>query len=177
MSYKEEMIKAMELCAKDESVIFLGQNVLYPGSTMYETLQTIPDDRKLEMPVAEEMQLGMSIGLALEGHTPISIFPRMDFLMRAMDQLVNHLDKIKEMSVGRFNPKVIIRTAIGATKPLHPGAQHCQDYTEGLRTILKNIDVVRLEFPKEIVRVYECYLKYDKSAIIVEYAEKIRESI
>ncbi len=174
MSYKEEMIKAMELLAEDPRVIFLGQNISYAGSPAYETMETIPESRKIEMPVAEELQLGMSIGLALEGFIPVSVYPRMDFLMRAMDQLVNHLDKIEEMSTGRFKPKVIIRTIIGATSPLHPGAQHCQDHTVTLRYMLSNIDVVKLECPEEIVDTYSFYLRHSISSIIVEYAEKIR---
>ena len=166
----------MELLAKDERVVFLGQNLLYPGGITIETMQTIPNDRKIEMPVAEELQLGMSIGLALEGYIPVSIFPRMDFLMRAMDQLVNHLDKIEEMSVGRFRPKVIIRTMIGARSPLYPGAQHSQDHTTALYSILTNIKVVKLTPADGIVECYKEALESKQSTILVELAEKIREA-
>ena len=175
LSYKEEVIRAMELLAQDERVIFLGQNVLYTGGPTYETLQSVPDERKIELPVAEELQLGMSIGLALEGYIPVSIFPRMDFLMRAMDQLVNHLDKIEEMSAGRFRPKVIIRTMIGARYPLNPGAQHSQDHTTMLYNVLTNIKVVKLVFLDEIVNAYQEALESKQSTILVELAEKIRE--
>jgi len=174
LDYKEEMIKAMELLAKDERVIFLGQNISYPGSPIYETLESIPDNKKIEMPVAEEMQMGMSIGLSLEGYIPVSCYPRIDFLMRAMDQLVNHLDKIEEMSAGRFKPKVLIRTVVGATTPLYPGAQHCQDHTKLLEIGLPSVEVFKLEEAFTIVPTYEMCLKASHSSIIVEYAEKIR---
>jgi pyruvate/2-oxoglutarate/acetoin dehydrogenase E1 component len=73
------------------------------------------------MPVAEELQMGMSIGLSLEGYLPISCYPRMDFLPRAMDQIVNHLDLLEDLSKGLFMPKVIIRTSIGLESA---GLQH-----------------------------------------------------
>ena len=102
----------------------------------------IDNSKKIELPLIEDTQMGMSIGLSLEGYIPISIYPRIDFLIIAMNQLVNHLEKIEEMSCGQFKPKVIIRTAIGSTKPLYPGLQHCSDYSDALKCILKNVNVI-----------------------------------
>ena len=48
--------------------------------------------------MAEELQMGITTGLALNGSIPVSIFPRWNFLMLAMNQLINHLDKINIMS-------------------------------------------------------------------------------
>jgi len=138
MSYRNEVIKAMEMLARDERVIFLGQSVRYSGNAIYKTLLNVPLAKKLELPVFEDTQLGMSIGLALEGYIPVSTFPRMDFLIIAANQLVNHLDKIEEISRGQYKPKVIIRTMLGSIKPLYPGPQHCQDHTEALRCLVTN---------------------------------------
>ena len=176
MNYKEECIKAMDLLAEDDRVIFLGQNICYEGSPAYETMVNIPDRKKLEMPVAEDMQMGISIGLSLEGYIPVSIYPRIDFLLLAINQLVNHLDKIKEMSVGRFSPKIIIRTMIGATKPLDPGIQHCGNYTKGLKALLHNVTVIELDRTGFIVPIYKRCLTSPGSKILIEYAEKIREA-
>ena len=90
----------MELLARDPRTVFIGQTVLYSGGPVYETLLTVPDEKKIEVPVFEDAQLGMCTGLSLIGFVPICIFPRMDFLICAMNQLVNHLDKIEEMSMG-----------------------------------------------------------------------------
>src|SRR4030042_3337722 len=113
MNYKEEIIKAMYMLAENKKTIFIGQGAEYSGSPMFEAVKNLLRSKRLELPVAEEMQMGMSIGLALEGYIPVSMFPRMDFIMCCMNQLVNHLDKIEEMSAGRFKPKVIIRTSVG----------------------------------------------------------------
>lgn len=173
MTYKDELTKAMNLLAKDKRVIFLGQSVAYPGSLLSSTFEKISKSKKIELPLIEDAQMGMSIGLSLEGYIPISIYPRMDFLIIATNQLVNHLDKIEEMSCGQFKPKIIIRTAIGSTKPLYPGVQHCSDYAEGLKCMLKNVEVIKLTESKQIVQAYKHALnrKDGKSTILIEIAD------
>jgi len=171
LNYKEEIIKAMRLLAEDERVIFIGQNVIYSGAVaIHQTLIDVPESKKIELPVAEDMQMGLSIGLSLEGYIPVSIFPRMDFLIIAANQLVNHLDKIEAMSCGCFKPKVIIRTGIGSTKPLNPGPQHCQDHTMALKALLTNVDVVKLVEPDTIVPTYKRALESNRSTILIELA-------
>ena len=113
MKYADELTKAMDFLAKDPKTIFLGQAVEYPGTAMTNTLKNVPKKKLIEIPVAEEMQLGISNGLALNNFIPISIFPRWNFLLLATNQLINHLDKFEVMSQGLFKTKVIIRTSIG----------------------------------------------------------------
>ena len=143
-TYKDNLTEAMTWLGEQADTLFIGQGVCYDGHAMFHTLEGVPMEKRVELPVMEEAQLGMCIGLALQGFVPVCIFPRMDFLMLAMNQLVNHLDKIAEMSHGEFNPKVIIRTAVGATTPLYPGPQHCSDYTEGLEAMLGYVSVVKM---------------------------------
>jgi len=171
LEYKGELAKAMNMLAEDSQVIFLGQSISYPGNAIYGTLEQIPSSRKIELPVFEDVQLGISIGLSLEGYLPVSIFPRMDFLIIATNQLVNHLDKIEEMSLGQFKPKVIIRTSIGSMSPLNPGAQHCQDHTNALRHLLKNIDVVKLTSKSEILPCYRRAYESQRSTVLIEIAD------
>jgi len=170
--YRSEIKKAMELLSENSRVVFLGQTVGYPGSRFtYGTLESIPREKRIELPIMEEVQMGMSIGLALEGYIPVSIYPRFDFILLTMNQLVNHLDKIEEMSQGQFKPKVIIRTVVGSREPLYPGPQHCQDYTESLKNMLTNIDVVRLDKSEIIVPTYEKALYSHRSSLIIELGD------
>lgn len=173
MSYKDEIVKAMAMLAGDERTLFVGQSVRYSGHIMYETLEEakVPMDKRIEMPVAEDMQMGISIGLALEGYIPISIYPRMDFLIIAMNQLVNHLDKIREMSCGQFTPKVIIRTMVGSKKPLDPGPQHRQDHTRALEILVPSMEVVKLRSEKEILGEYKWALRRKRSTILIEMGD------
>tara|TARA_B100000131_G_C17897015_1_gene524767 strand:+ start:189 stop:692 length:504 start_codon:yes stop_codon:yes gene_type:complete len=163
----------MEYLAEDERTIFIGQSVKYSGNSIYNTLKTIPDERKIETPVFEETQMGLSIGLAMEGYVPVTCYPRFDFLLLAVNQLVNHLDKMKEMTWGVYDPRVIIRTSIGAKVPLDGGLQHTQDHTEAFRHLLDNVNVVLLENKEDIFPAYQdALLREDnKSTLIVEFGE------
>ena len=81
LKYKSELIRSMSFLSKDKRTIFLGQSVNFSGNAIYNTLSHIPKNKKIELPVFEEVQLGMSTGLALNGFIPISCFPRFDFLI------------------------------------------------------------------------------------------------
>ena len=148
--YKDELIKSMNFLAKKKNTLFLGQSVEYSGNAIFNTLKNVPLKKKLELPVFEDAQMGISIGLALNGYVPITCYPRFDFLILAMNQLVNHLDKIRKMSRNEMKPKVIIRTSIGSKIPLDGGPQHTQNYTKVFKKILTEVKVVYLENPKDI---------------------------
>ncbi|HAI42473.1 MAG TPA: hypothetical protein DCM40_32375 [Maribacter sp.] len=173
MKYVDHLIKSMEYLAEDERTIFIGQSVKYSGNSIFNTLKTIPDERKIETPVFEETQMGLSIGLAMEGYIPVTCYPRFDFLLLAVNQLVNHLDKMKEMTWGVYDPRVIIRTSIGAKVPLDGGLQHTQDHTEAFRHLLDNVNVILLENKEDIFPAYQdALLREDnKSTLIVEFGE------
>ena len=128
MKYFEELKKSMNYLAKDERTIFLGQAVKVPGTAMSNTFKGINSNKLIELPVAEEMQMGITIGFALNGNIPVSIYPRWNFLLLAMNQLVNHLDIFEIMTEGFHRPRQIIRTAIGSTYPLNGGYQHTQNH-------------------------------------------------
>jgi len=168
MDYKEQTKRAMEMLAEDDRVMFLGQTVVYPGSPMNASLKDIPLDKRLEMPVAENMQMGISLGLSFAGYVPVSIYPRIDFLICAIDQLGNHVDKVREMTHGQFDPRMIIRTQIGNTEPLYPGLQHCGDYTDVLEALCKNVVVEKIKTAERIVPAYMEALGRDKPTILVE---------
>jgi pyruvate/2-oxoglutarate/acetoin dehydrogenase E1 component len=173
VKYFEELKRSMNFLAQDPRTIFLGQAVAVEGTTMSNTLKDVPSDRLLELPVAEEMQMGMTAGLALTGLVPVSIFPRWNFLLCAINQLVNHLDKIQVMSNGGYKTKAIIRTGIGSQRPLHPQHQHVGDYAEALRDMCTTIDVIRLDEPSDIFPAYQKALWREdgRSTILVEYGD------
>ena len=175
MKYKDEIIRSMEWLSEKEDTLFLGQSVLYSGNAIYNTLKTLPEEKRFELPVFEEIQMGMSTGMALEGFVPISCFPRFDFLLRCMDSLVNHLDKMREMTESVFKPKVIIRTSIGSTSPLNGGVQHTQDHTDIFKNILTEVDVVLLNEPEEIFPAFQSAYKSTGSTLIVEWGDYYNE--
>ncbi len=167
----------MNYLAKNKKTIFIGQAVEVPGTAMTNTLKGIKSKKLLELPVAEEMQMGMTIGLAINGHIPISIYPRWNFLLVGLNQLINHLDKINIMSNNGYKIKTIIRTSIGSQRPLHPQHQHIGDFTNQVRQMCSSIDVIKLKEAKDIFKSYRKALnrKDGKSTLLVEYGDYYNE--
>jgi pyruvate/2-oxoglutarate/acetoin dehydrogenase E1 component len=171
MRYFEELKRSMTWLSQKPDTFFLGQAVTYDGTAITNTLVDVSRDKMLEMPVNEDMQMGISLGMSLNGRVPISIFPRWNFLILASNQLVNHIDKISNMS--DYKSKIIIRTSIGSQKPLHPSFQHIDDFTDGFRVLCKNIEIIRLDDPNQIFEAYKrAYERTDnKSTILVEWGD------
>lgn len=156
----------MTMLAQDSRTVFVGQSVKYDGQAQFDTFSVVPMEKRIEMPVAEDFQMGFCIGLALQGFIPISFYPRMDFLILACNQLVNHLDKIPLMS--GYRPKVIIRTTVGQKKPLNAGWQHTQNHTAALGFMLKTVRVIEVYTAQEVIAAYENALHDQYSTLIVE---------
>lgn len=173
MKYFDELKRSMDFLAQDPRTVFMGQAVAVAGTAMTNTLKDVPPGRLIELPVAEEMQMGMTTGMALTGLVPVSIFSRWNFLLSAMSQLINHLDKVEVMSNGGYKVKAIIRTGIGSQRPLHPQQQHVGDYTDALRSMCTTIEVIRLDEPADIFPAYERALLRDdgRSTILVEHGD------
>lgn len=170
MSYAGKLNEAMEWLAEQEGTVFLGQSMECGGIAIANSFSGISPDKRMEMPVAENLQMGISIGLAIEGFVPVSVYPRWNFLLLASDQLVNHLDKLSSMTGGAYKPKVIIRVAVGVRKPVDPQEQHVGDFTNAFKSMLGNVDVVRLTREEDIMDAYKfAYNREDGvSTILVE---------
>lgn len=166
--YHERICYWTKKIAALENSLFIGQQVV--SEDFYGTLKDISLSKRIEMPVAEDMQTGIAIGLALQGFLPVSIYQRMDFLPRAADQIINHLDLFSKISRGQFNPKVIIRTTVGTTKPLDVGLQHSKDLTELFRTAVE-FPIFNPRTPSGIDEAYKHAIRSDKSCMIIEYQE------
>jgi len=157
----------MTWLGEQPDTIFIGQQVCYPGNAMFKTLEGVPMEKRIELPVMEEAQIGISLGMALTGKTVISIYPRFDFLLLAANQLINHLDKLEDFTHGRYHAKVLIRVGIGSTKPMYPGVQHCGDYTVAFRQMLE-MPVSKLLYVTDIGQTYKHAYMARGSSLIVE---------
>jgi pyruvate dehydrogenase E1 component beta subunit len=176
MKYQEAIKQEMEELAKDPKVIFLGYNVLY-GSQGYGTFKDVPKEKCIETPLAENLMAGLAIGLAMEGFKPVLFFERHDFMLIALDALVNHLDKIESMSNKQFTAPIIIRAVVGATKPLYPGPQHLQDFSEIFKKLF-HFPVYSLNNYFDIRTYYAGARNFDKPVMFIEkkdlYPEEYR---
>ena len=167
----------MHFLASKKNTIFIGQAVEVPGTAMSNTLKGISKKKLLELPVAEELQMGVTLGLSMDGNIPISIYPRWNFLLYAVNQMINHVDKFTVMAGKKIKPKIIIRTGVGSKRPLHPQFQHVGDFTQAFRKMTTTIDVIQLKEPKDIFPAYKkALLRNDgKNTILVEYGDYYNE--
>ena len=177
MKYFDELKKTMEWLGSKENTIFIGQAVEVPGTAMFNTLKDIEKTKRVELPVFEDTQMGMSIGMSLAGKKVISIFPRWNFLLCATNQLVSHLDKLPIISEGKVTQNILIRTAVGSQRPLFPGYQHIGNMSSAFREMLTSVEIIELFEPEDIFPAYKKAFEREdgKSTILVEFQDFYNE--
>ena len=161
--YKDALTDAMTFLANKKETIFIGQQIVYAGNPMSTTLTNVPKEKMIELPVMEETQMGMSLGLSMTGKTVISFYPRWDFIISATNQLVNHLDKYEIMTGKRAN--VLIRLGKGSDVPLDPGVQHKNNYFNEFVSMCPNVKFHNLT---ETDKIYDTYINaYNEGGVHV----------
>lgn len=128
IAYTEAILEATDqIMEKDPRVIVFGLDVDDPKA-IQGTTKGLPakygSDRVFGTPLSEDAMTGAAIGMALAGLRPIHIHIRMDFMLLAMNQLVNIAAKSHYMYGGRVNIPLVVRSMIG--KSWGQGAQHSQ---------------------------------------------------
>ena len=113
-NYLTQIQKSMHHISKNNNAVFIGQTVSYPGSLIFSSLTKVSKNKRIELPLFEETQMGMAIGLSLSGFIPVCCYPRFDFFILALNQAVNHLDKINKVSSSQHSPFVITRVLVGS---------------------------------------------------------------
>jgi pyruvate/2-oxoglutarate/acetoin dehydrogenase E1 component len=168
MKYFDEIQHAMKELAEKADTIFIGQAVACPGTFMFNTLEGVPMSKRLEFPVVESLQMQFSLGVALGGLYPISVFPRQNFLGLAVGDLLNMVDKVADISGQDHNPRMLIRTSVGPDSPTHPGHQHVGDFSDAFHLMFKNIRIVRLDDPSEVQAAYRQAYLYQGPTLMIE---------
>jgi pyruvate dehydrogenase E1 component alpha subunit len=164
ISYKNAMIQSMTELGQ-EGVVFIGYNVL-KGDAM-GTLKNVPNDQKLETPVAENLMAGLAIGMSFEGIVPVLYFERHDFMLVAADAIGNHIDKIERISHGEYKVPIIIRAVEAFGGPFYSGPTHHQDFTDLLKTLV-SFPVLDPKNGTEVLKAFKGAYKSGRPAIIIE---------
>ncbi len=111
----------------DPNVFIMGQGVDDPGG-MFGTVRGLHEEfgreRIFDTPLAETALTGVAVGAALGGMRPVYFHNRPDFLLLAMDQLVNHAAKWHFMFGGQLNVPMVVWACIG--RGWGSAAQHSQ---------------------------------------------------
>jgi pyruvate dehydrogenase E1 component beta subunit len=114
--------------ARDPAVFCIGEDIAVPGGfggafTVTLGLEKEFRNRMLDTPISETGIFGAACGAALMGMRPIADVQYGDFLLCAMDQIVDQIAKLRYMSGGRLTLPLVMRAPVGATGR---GAQHAQ---------------------------------------------------
>lgn len=167
--YKDALTDAMTYLGQQDNTVFVGQQIVYAGNPMSTTLGNVSKDKMVELPVMEESQMGISLGMAMTGKTVITFYPRWDFIILAVNQLVNHIDKFELMTGKKAN--IIIRLGKGSDKPLDPGHQHKGNYLEEFKTMCPHIMFHNLTDKDNILEAYKMAYTNGGVHVLVEYPE------
>jgi pyruvate/2-oxoglutarate/acetoin dehydrogenase E1 component len=116
-----------QLLDRDPRVFVIGQGLWspwYAGGTLEDLDQRFGRDRILDSPVSENAVTGLAVGAALAGLRPIVFHPRMDFMLLAMDPVINQAANWSYMFAGRVSVPLVIRAVVN--RGGEQGAQHSQ---------------------------------------------------
>ncbi|MBF0153773.1 MAG: alpha-ketoacid dehydrogenase subunit beta [Magnetococcales bacterium] len=144
INYGEAILAGFEyLLTRYPKVFTMGQGLWSPwyvGNSMTNLDKKFGQERVIDTPISELSTTGMAIGASLLGYRPIIVYPRMDFMILAMDQIVNQAAKWRHMLGGQSHAPVTFRSIIN--RGGEQGAQHSQAlhawfaHVPGLRVVM-----------------------------------------
>ena len=145
LSYAQAIREAHAmLLDRDPRVFVIGQGLWspwYAGTTLKDLDKEFGRDRILDSPVSENATTGAAIGAAIAGMRPIVFHPRMDFMLLAIDPIVNQASNWSYLFSGQVSVPVVIRSVIN--RGGEQGAQHSQ----ALHAMLAHIPGLKVVMP------------------------------
>ena len=131
----------------DSSVVAYGEGINDPGGFFGSTAglkEAFSEARCFDVPNSEDALMGFGIGASLMGYRPLFVNLRVEFLMLAMNQLVNHAARLPAMSGYQYNIPLTVRAIIG--KSWGQAAQH----SSALHSLFANIPDLQVVVPSSV---------------------------
>ena len=177
MTYREALRLALrEELEHDEKVFLVGEEIgVFEGSYKVTAglFKEFGPKRVREAPISEEGFVGLSIGAAMTGLRPVVEIMTLNFILVAMDQVVNHAAKVRYMLGGEVGCPLVIRTPNGAGNQLT--AQHSQSFEQWFAHV-PGLKVVAPATPADAKGLLKAAIRDDDPVIVVEnlpiYKEK-----
>jgi pyruvate dehydrogenase E1 component beta subunit len=177
MTYREALRLALrEELARDERVFIMGEEVgVFEGSYKVTAglMAEFGADRVRDTPISEEGFVGAGVGAAMLGERPVVEIMTLNFLLVAMDQVVNHAAKIGAMFGGEVRCPMVIRTPNGAGNQLT--AQHSQSF-DGWFAGTPGLKVVTPSNPADAKGLLKAAIRDEDPVLVIEnlpiYKEK-----
>ena len=144
LTYSEAILEGFKYLLDNYPEVFvIGQGLWSPwyvGNSMKDLDKLYGKERIIDTPVSENAVTGAAVGASLCGAKPIVVHPRMDFLLYAMDPIINQAAKWSYMFGGQSNPQLTVRSIVN--RGGEQGAQHSQllhslfAHIPGLRVVM-----------------------------------------
>jgi pyruvate/2-oxoglutarate/acetoin dehydrogenase E1 component len=170
LSYNQAVKEATEQeMERDKSVVIMGIGVDDPRGIYGTTLglqETFGPDRVFDTPLAEDAMTGVAVGASLGGLRPMHIHIRMDFMLLAMNQLINQAAKMRYMYGGAVSVPIVVRVMVG--RSWGQGPQHSQ----GLQSLFMHIPGLKVVAPTTAYDAKGCLvaaLRDDNPVIYMEH--------
>jgi pyruvate dehydrogenase E1 component beta subunit len=168
--YWEAINQALhEEFARDERVFILGEDVGLVGGTFRVTEGLMADfgsRRVRDTPIAEASIVGLAIGAALAGMRPIAELMTMNFAIVAMDQIVNHVSKMRYMFGGQLALPLVIRAPGGG------GTQKAAQHSHSIESWFVNSPGIRVVIPStpyDVKGLLKTAIRSDDPILFVEH--------
>jgi pyruvate dehydrogenase E1 component beta subunit len=169
MTYREALRLALaEELARDDRVFVMGEEVgLFDGSYKVTAglLEAFGPDRIRDTPISEEGFVGAGVGAAMLGERPVVEIMTINFLLVAMDQVINHAAKVGAMFGGEVRCPLVIRTPNGAGNQLT--AQHSQSF-DGWFAGTPGLKVVAPASPADAKGLLKAAIRDDDPVLVIE---------
>jgi acetoin:2,6-dichlorophenolindophenol oxidoreductase subunit beta len=155
ITYREAIRESMHSALKTNSNSLIYGLGVTDHTGIFGTTLGLEDEfggqRVFDTPISEDSMTGFALGLSLSGIYPIHIHIRNDFMLLAMNQIVNSIAKYRYTYGGSFQAPMLIRSVIG--RSWGQGAQHSQS----LQSLFGHIPGLTVVMPSSASRVLETY--------------------
>jgi acetoin:2,6-dichlorophenolindophenol oxidoreductase subunit beta len=145
LTYAEAIREAFaQLLTADPRVFVIGQGLWSPwyvGSSMKDIDKDFGRSRIIDSPVSENATTGAAVGAALAGMRPIVVHPRMDFMLLAVDPIVNQAANWSYMFAGRVSVPVVFRPIINR------GGEQAAQHSQALQAMFTHVPGLKVVMP------------------------------
>jgi len=141
LAINEAIHQMMEL---DSFVFLIGQGVKSPwyvGNTCLGLLERFGSERVIDTPVSENAITGIAVGAGIAGMRPVVVHPRMDFMLYAIDPIINEAANWHYMCGGRSHVSVVIWGIINR------GGEQAAQHSQALHALFAHVPGLKVVMP------------------------------
>jgi pyruvate dehydrogenase E1 component beta subunit len=137
--------------SEDDTVLVLGEDVGINGGVFRATdglQQRFGENRVFDTPLSEALLAGLGVGLGAQGFRPVIEFQFMGFIYPALDQVVNHVGRLRNRTRGRLSCPIVLRAPFGG------GIHAPEHHSESTEALFAHIPGIRVVIPSSPAKAY-----------------------